>query len=220
MKRFFLLLVWACYACLSNAQTTGSINGMVRDAINGRPVEGATVLVDQLKRPVTADSLGRFSISTLPVGFYSVTVSAVGYETQTKYNLPISSGNTNEVSFDLLRAGDTLSNVTITSTRRTARATSLETPLSVQRLTTEEIKSNPGGNFDISRVVQSLPGITGSDGIGNGYRNDILFVEVHHRKMCIIWTELKSLSLTIFPLKAVPAAHRAFSTCLLLKMCV
>ncbi|MGS0014423.1 TonB-dependent receptor plug domain-containing protein, partial [Escherichia coli] len=48
-----------------------------------------------------------------------------------------------------------------------------ETPLSVQRLTTEEIKSNPGGNFDISKVIQTLPGVGGGQQ-GGGFRNDII----------------------------------------------
>ncbi len=65
--------------------------------------------------------------------------------------------------------------VTVSSTGRTktARAATLETPLSVQRLTTEEIKTNPGGNFDISRVIQALPGVGGTAGTA-GFRNDII----------------------------------------------
>ena len=40
-------------------------------------------------------------------------------------------------------------------------------------MTTEEIKRNPGGNFDISKVIQSLPGVGGGVG-GGGFRNDII----------------------------------------------
>ncbi len=43
----------------------------------------------------------------------------------------------------------------------------------MQRLTTEDIKANPGGNFDISKVIQSLPGVGGGVG-GGGFRNDII----------------------------------------------
>lgn len=55
-----------------------------------------------------------------------------------------------------------------------AKVATLETPLSVQRLTTEEIRANPGGNFDISKVVQSLPGIGSGAASGGGPRNDII----------------------------------------------
>jgi len=63
--------------------------------------------------------------------------------------------------------------VVIRSGRRTAAAATIESPLSVQRLTTEEIRSNPGGNFDISKVIQTLPGV-GSGVGGGGFRNDII----------------------------------------------
>lgn len=174
MKHLYLIAISTLAVFYSLAQSTGSINGAVRDALNGKPVNAATITIDQLKRSTTADSLGQYQLNDLAVGSYSITVSAIGYETQTKFNIPITSGNANELSFELQRATDSLQSITVTASRRSARATSLQTPLSVQRLTTEEIKSNPGGNFDISRVVQSLPGITGSDGIGNGYRNDII----------------------------------------------
>ncbi|UOQ71968.1 hypothetical protein [Hymenobacter cellulosilyticus] len=51
--------------------------------------------------------------------------------------------------------------MTVTASRAIRVATA-ETPLSVQRLNTEEIKTYPGGNFDISKVVQSLPGVGGA----------------------------------------------------------
>ena len=40
-------------------------------------------------------------------------------------------------------------------------------------MTTEEIKSNPGGDFDISKVIQALPGV-GGGAQGGSFRNDII----------------------------------------------
>ena len=66
-----------------------------------------------------------------------------------------------------------LESVIVTGKKNSARAATLESPLSIQRLTTEEIKANPGGNFDISKVIQSLPGVGGGVG-GGSFRNDII----------------------------------------------
>ncbi len=173
-KQVLKIVLFICLSLQASAQQKGAVNGSVRDAGNAKPIEGATISIEQLNQSSAADTLGKYNFTNLPPGTYTLTVTAVGYETQTKFNIPITNGNSNEVSFELQRAQATLSEVTIRGNRRTAKATSLETPLSVQRLTTQEIKSNPGGNFDISRVVQSLPGITGANGIGNGYRNDII----------------------------------------------
>ena len=49
----------------------------------------------------------------------------------------------------------------------------IESPISIQRLTTEDIRANPGGNFDISKVIQSLPGV-GGGASGGSFRNDII----------------------------------------------
>ena len=48
---------------------------------------------------------------------------------------------------------------------------SIISPLSLLRLSPEEIKTYPGGNNDIAKVVQSLPGVSGSIG---GFRNDVI----------------------------------------------
>src|SRR5690606_39187063 len=64
----------------------------------------------------------------------------------------------------------TLSDVTVSATR-TVRAANMTTPLSTQRLTAEEINVNPGGNFDVSKVIQDLPGVAGGT---SANRNDII----------------------------------------------
>ncbi len=45
-----------------------------------------------------------------------------------------------------------------------------ETPVSVRKLNTNEIERYPGGNRDISRVIQALPGVASTP----SFRNDIL----------------------------------------------
>src|SRR5699024_2929652 len=68
---------------------------------------------------------------------------------------------------------DTLDVVVLDTNRETsATTTDMITPLSVQQLTSQEIKSSPGGNFDVSKVVQTLPGVGLSNGVGE--RNDII----------------------------------------------
>lgn len=170
----FTCLIGFFLACVCNAQNTGSISGTVIHAVTKQPLAGASLSVQALNSTSITDSLGRYRITNIPAGSYTITASFIGYETDSRYNIVITSGNENELSFELLPRSSTLSEVVVRSGLRTARAGTLETPLSVQRLTSEEIKSNPGGNFDISRVVNSLPGVGGSSGSTGGYRNDII----------------------------------------------
>lgn len=175
MKRFLFLLI-ICYSFLDlNAQNTGIYSGIILDKQLQKPIQGAVVKLVQLNQSVVTDSAGRFQFTQIKSGYYTFIFSALGYTTQSKFNVTIASGNENTMVIELESSIQELAAVTVNSTNRnrSAKAATLETPLSVQRLTSEEIKANPGGNFDISRVIQALPGVGGSSSTA-GFRNDII----------------------------------------------
>ncbi|MFD1143710.1 TonB-dependent receptor domain-containing protein [Larkinella insperata] len=179
MRLIYLYTVWLSWFSLSAwAQTapTGVITGSVRDRTTQQLLVGVTVQVDNLTQPTgpplgtTTDADGRFRLN-LPVGTYNLRATFVGYQPGQKFNLVVSSGNANESNFELEEENKQLGEVVVKANRATAAVSSISTPNSIQRLTTEEIKTNPGGNFDISKVIQTLPGVGGSVG---GLRNDII----------------------------------------------
>ncbi len=173
MNRILLLSFALCVFHISFAQKKGSITGFVVDKLTQQPLEGATVKLDGTVKAIVADSMGKFRITNIPVNSYNLDVSKVGYKTFTLYNIVITSGNENSYTIELERLVSSLTEVVVKVNKRTVRAATLETPLSVQRLTSEEIKSNPGGNFDISKVIQTLPGVGGGQQ-GGSFRNDII----------------------------------------------
>lgn len=168
----YLLILLASSQPLQ-AQNNGRITGQIINKLTQLPLPNISVILNGSTKGTTTDSSGSFRITGLPLKTYSISFSGVGYKTQTLYNVIVNAGNENNFNIELEPATNALDNIVIKSSRRTARAASLETPLSVQRLTTEEIKSNPGGNFDISKVIQSLPGVGGGQS-GGGFRNDII----------------------------------------------
>jgi CarboxypepD_reg-like domain/TonB-dependent Receptor Plug Domain len=173
MKRFFLLLCLCASFSFLTAQNTGSITGQVTDKNTQLPLGGASVQLEGTQKGTVADSLGRFRIGGIPAKTYNLLISKTGYKSTTLFNIIINSGNENTYSIELEQTATSLSEVIIRNNKRTAKAATLETPLSVQRLTSEEIKSNPGGNFDISKVIQALPGVGGGPQ-GGSFRNDII----------------------------------------------
>jgi len=173
MKQFYSLLLALCVFEISFAQNTGSITGFVVDKATQQPLENAYITLEGTAKGAVADSLGKFRIAGIPVKSYNLVISKVGYKTFTLYNIVINSGNENNYTVELEQFTASLTEVVIKTNKRTARAATLETPLSVQRLTSEEIKSNPGGNFDISKVIQTLPGVGGGQQ-GGSFRNDII----------------------------------------------
>lgn len=173
MLRLIIFSAFILFNLHSGAQSTGSITGIIVDKATQQPVDAASVQIDGLQKGAVSDSLGKFRISNIPVKTYNLIISKVGYKTFRLFNIVINSGNENTFSIELEQEAANLSEVVVKANKRTVRAATLETPLSVQRLTTEEIKSNPGGNFDISKVIQTLPGVGGGQQ-GGSFRNDII----------------------------------------------
>jgi hypothetical protein len=156
------------------AQTTGQISGTVRDRATQQVLPGVTVVVEGRELGTATDEQGRYKLIGIPTGSYNLRASFVGYEPLLRANVSVTSGNANIINLELSAAAKQLGEVTVTASRAIRVATA-ETPLSVQRLNTEEIKTFPGGNFDISKVVQSLPGVGGGGTGGTaGFRNDII----------------------------------------------
>lgn len=173
IRKLFLLGLLIFFLQSTSFTQVGRLSGSVLDKSTQRPLPGASIVLASTPLGTIADSAGLFSIGNIPVKSYNIEISRVGYKSYVLYNMSINTGNEMTLNIELEPLASQLGEVTVTSNRRTVRAATLETPLSVQRLTTEEIKSNPGGNFDISKVIQALPGVGGGVG-GGGFRNDII----------------------------------------------
>ena len=170
MKQTLLLLLFSFSVF---AQNSGRISGKIVDQLTQKPISGVSVTLDGSTKGVNADEKGAFRLTGLALKTYNISFSAVGYDKYTAFNVIINAGNENYLNIELVPSNQELTEVVVTQNRRTAKAATLESPLSVQRLTSEEIKSNPGGNFDVSKVIQTLPGVGGGPQ-GGGFRNDII----------------------------------------------
>ena len=172
--RITTLLLLLLLAFAAHAQNPGTLAGTVRDRTTQEALPGVSVTLDGTSFGTTTDAEGRYRLTGVPAGAYNLRAVFVGYDALLRADVAVSSGNVNTLNLEVNKAPQALGEVTVTASRAIRVATA-ETPLSVQRLTTEEIKSNPGGNFDISRVVQSLPGVGGGGSGGTaGFRNDII----------------------------------------------
>lgn len=174
-KTLSLLFVFAIIGLIPNlsAQHTGIIRGTVKDKNTQEPLIGVAVGVVGSTVGTSTDLNGNYRITNVPVGYVNVKASLVGYVSETKFNISLSSGNDQVVNFELVESSQDLKEVEITFDKgQSAVAVDMVTPLSVQALTTEEIRSNPGGNFDVSRVIQALPGVAGASAAS--FRNDII----------------------------------------------
>jgi len=79
---------------------TAGISGRVLDAGTRLPIPNAVVQIRSLDRLVETDSLGRFTLSGLPAGFFAVRVIRIGY-TPVERNLTTTAGRVGTVEYVL-----------------------------------------------------------------------------------------------------------------------
>jgi len=171
MIRFLFFLTIFLNANIVPAQT-GKISGKVIDKSSSTPIIGATVVLEGTTIGAVSDTDGRFTIAGIAPRSYNIQIQSIGYEPVIIYNVIVSSGNEQVIAVEMETARATdLKEVVI---RKNPFSHSAETPLSIQTLSAQEIKSNPGGNFDVSRVIQAFPGVGGTSGSVGGYRNDLI----------------------------------------------
>jgi len=154
-------------------QNTGKLSGVLVNRKTQQNLSGLTVTLAPSGAKLISDSTGGFRFTSLLPGAYSIKITGIGIQEKLLTNVIVTSGNENILTIELEPSINLLNAVTVTGRRNTAKATTLESPLSIQRLTSEDIKANPGGNFDISKVIQSLPGV-GGGAAGGTFRNDII----------------------------------------------
>ncbi|MEO1655806.1 MAG: TonB-dependent receptor, partial [Bacteroidota bacterium] len=174
------LLLQHCYTLLAimalillgqaklSAQNTGTLKGRLLDSKTGEPLIGATVLLEGSDLGGVSDIDGFYKIENIPAKTYSVIASYVGYQSITRFNIVVRSGGNPDLNFKLEESISDVGEIVITASPFDKLD---ETPLSIQRLSQEEVATYPGGDNDIARVVQSLPGVSSSIG---GFRNDVI----------------------------------------------
>jgi outer membrane receptor for ferrienterochelin and colicin len=160
---FFLL-----FTSFLLGQNIGSLNGRILDIQSQQPLPGATVLLEGTGIGVVTDDEGYFIINDIPSKSYNIVASFLGYQNETLYNVIVKSVGNRPILFELEEVTEALDEVVIV---RSPFRTTRDTPLSTQSFSAVEIETYPGGNNDITKVVQSMPGISPSIG---GFRNDII----------------------------------------------
>jgi len=79
---FTALSLSLAFAGYATAQTGTTLTGKVTQGNNNQPMAGALVVIDELRREVTAGADGAFVFTNVPPGQYHVGVRAEGYSTR------------------------------------------------------------------------------------------------------------------------------------------
>jgi outer membrane receptor for ferrienterochelin and colicin len=169
MKKLLYIILFLGFSIiqLSAFSQKAQLKGKVIDASNNEPVPFANVLVEGTQIGSTTDFDGNFIITGLNPGYVKLRVSFVGYKTSYSADILLSNNNTPFIEVQLEPSEQKLQQVVVSVDPFEKKQ---EAPLSMQSIGTKQIESNPGSNRDISKVIQSFPGV----GSTPAFRNDII----------------------------------------------
>lgn len=167
MKRafsFFILLSAFCILLpsLLKAQATGSILGNVADS-SGGSIPGASVTITETgtntQRVLTTDSGGRYVANVLPLGTYSVKVSAQGFRTIEKTGIRLEAQGAPEIDFTMPPA-TVSSQVTVESAPVEIQTTNASLS---QVVHSEQVADLPLNGRNFVELATLAPGVSQGD---------------------------------------------------------
>ena len=162
MPLFILLLILVISSSAAAQDYVGDISGKVVDSktLEGIP-DVHIIVVGVPGKGTPSDLAGSFHLKGLPVGTYSLSVSAVGYAPQVVTNVVITTGRATPVMVKLEESAIEMEGVTAEADYF-SRAQAMS-PVSANVFERSEILRLPGSIQDVQRVVQNLPGVASSN---------------------------------------------------------
>ncbi|HMB92791.1 MAG TPA: TonB-dependent receptor, partial [Rhodothermales bacterium] len=162
-KVWFIIGLWVCLASGLNAQSI-QLSGRVTDATTAQPLVGASVIVTGTDEGTATDTGGHYRL-TIPLSAAYLRISHVGYVTAQA-----------EIEPGRLRYDIALAPVTAPLDEITVRAEANQDRLQraqmgLLRLPAQTLAAIPslGGERDVLRAIQALPGIRANNDLSIGY---------------------------------------------------
>ncbi|MCH7398825.1 TonB-dependent receptor [Belliella sp. DSM 107340] len=165
MRNLFTIVSFLFISYHSFAQD-GVIQGKVKNPVSNEAIPFANIVILDSDIGTVSDENGVYKLEGIKPGLYNIKASFVGFRSKTIFEVQVSRAKPVQLDFELEEEAADLNEVVVSS----EFSRSEETPLSVRKLNANEIERYPGGNRDISRVIQSLPGVASTA----SFRNDII----------------------------------------------
>jgi len=165
-----IILLITCGLLISTkilSQNYGEIKGYVVEANTQLPLPLANVIILETNIGASTDLEGKFTIKNVPPNIYRIKASIIGYKSVIKTDIIVKPNTTTQVNFELLPETIELENIIVQANYFDKN---IIEPVSLRKLSNEELRRSPGGFEDVIRALSVLPGISQAD----AGRNDLI----------------------------------------------
>ncbi len=145
----------------------GIIQGRIFNASTNEPAPFASLIIWGTNIGSVSDLDGNFLFTGIAPGYVQIEASTIGFENYLSERFLVTNANKTFIEIPLTEMQVKLDEVVVKASPYRKKD---ESPVSLQRIGIAQIEKNPGGNRDISKVIQSLPGVASSV----SFRNDII----------------------------------------------
>jgi hypothetical protein len=167
-KPFFTFIVLLLFSNLLYSQgNTGTIKGRVLNSKTNEPVPFAAVVIWGTNIGAMTDFEGNFLFTGVKPGFTELRASCIGFKPYISEAIMVT--NSTGISVDILMEETELA-INEVVIKASPFRKKIESPVSARIIGIDEIERNPGGNRDISKVLQSFPGVASTP----AFRNDVI----------------------------------------------
>lgn len=147
MKLLLLFLIWSF--CV---QSQYSITGLVKDT-KGVSLEFVNVYLPALKKGVATNNMGRFTISDIKEGNYTIVFTSVGYQKVEK-TIAVNKSNNESLQVVMQETESSLGEFVVSGTMK--EVSRLDSPIPVEVYTAKFFKANPTPS-----VFESMQNVNG-----------------------------------------------------------
>lgn len=164
-KNTSLFILFLAFSANLFAQETGSISGIVKDAESKETIVRATVSIKESKQGGYTNKSGYYSVKNIPAGEYTISVYSIGYD-KLITKIKIGKGENLRKDFQLKPTSAMGQTVTVNADKEEDKR---QINISKVDIPIQQIKEiRIGGEADIFRSLQLLPGILTSSQISSG----------------------------------------------------
>lgn len=166
IKQSFLGIGFLLLSTLIFAQN-GKIRGSVINAGTNEAIPFANIVLEGTQKGASSDIDGNFVIEEITPGIYNLKCVSIGYKPVLISEIRVGNIRNVDLKISMEETAIQMEEVEIKSNPFVEKK---ESPTSLRSINATEIYRSPGGNRDISRVIQNLPGVAS----GLSFRNDVI----------------------------------------------